>query len=199
MTTLSNKFIKSLNVNKIVKLSESAINADKSAFKKTFDMSVLVAEAIAWWNAFGKEEAKAEGITLNMDEFAALYGFSKGYLYKLNRCGNATSDQFESYMEAVEQMRAEGKQPSIGIDSFLKFIKSSEGGVEGDEGGEGEEEGGDITEKPMMVFTCRLADLGLSEKNVSIKITADGQVQTSASQEAIKQAIELLSKSLRNK
>lgn len=201
---LNAQLTKKLNVNKIIKAAENCGKADRTAFQKMIDLSRMVTEAVEYWNTEGKAIAKAEGITMNMDEFASLYGWQKSYLYKLDRCGKQSDEVVEKFLTACDEMEQKGSRPSISIESFMKYVKSVENGGEvSGEGGEetegGQEGGGEVSTKPIVTFTCRLADLGLADKNVSVRVDADGNVTTTSEADAIKKAIEVLTKALKAK
>lgn len=190
---------KYLNVSRIRKAAENCGKADRKAFASLVDMARMVATAIAWWNEEGKALAKEEGVTMNMDEFASLYGWQKSYLYKLDRLGKLPEETVEKFLKTCDELEAEGKRPSISLESALKFAKAqnadTDGGEDSDDTDGGEETSG-VAMKPIVSFTCRLADMGIGEKNVSISIDSEGHVKTSADADAIKRAIEILTNAL---
>ena len=186
-----------LHTSKITNLLSKIGKADKTSFDYTLAMANMVADALSWWKAEGKESAKAMGYTPNAEQFAIdQYGFQKSFMYKLAKVGAMPQETIENFKLACDTDEQNGGRPTRSIEALIKWANATpneEGGEEGEEGGE---EGAEIKQKPIVTFTCRLADLGLSEKNLSLRIDADGNITTTSSAEQIAQAVAILQSAL---
>ena len=184
-----------LHTSKITNLLSKIGKADKTSFDYTLAMANMVADALSWWKSEGKESAKAMGYTPNAEQFALdQYGFQKSFMYKLAKVGAMSQETIENFKLACDTDEQNGGRPTRSIEALIKWANATpnqEGGEEGEEGGE-ESEGAEIKQKPIVTFTCRLADLGLSEKNLSLRIDADGNITTTSTEEQIAQAIAIL-------
>lgn len=189
-----------LNINKVKSLTATLSKSDRTHFTNSLRLAAEVEKGLSWWKSEGSSLAKEAGIKVDMDTFAReVYGFQKSYLYKLSKAATLPTDTINAYIAACDEDEANGGRPKRSIEALLKWAKGNETeGGESEEGeGEGEEaEGGEVEQKPIITFTCRLKDLGLSEKNVSLRISADGSVSTTATPEAIQQAIAILTSAL---
>ena len=169
--------------------------ADKKAFDNVINMAVMVNEALTWWKAEGKAMAKKVGYSPDSEQFAKdMYGFQKSYMYKLARAGALPTETIENFKLACDTDEKNGGRPSRSLEALLKWANDkneSEGEGEGE--GEGDES---VSQKPVITFTCRLADLGVSDKNVSLRVGMDGSVTTTASAEDIEKAIAILTTAL---
>lgn len=193
------QFSTELNINKVKSLTATLSKADRTNFANSLKLAAEVEKGLSWWKSEGSALAKEAGLKVDMDTFSKeVYGFQKSYLYKLSKAATLPTDTINAYIAACDEDEANGGRPKRSIEALLKWAKGNETeGGESEEGeGEGEEAEGELEQKPIITFTCRLKDLGLSEKNVSLRISADGSVSTTATPEAIQQAIAILTSAL---
>lgn len=185
-----------LNINKVRTITATLSKGDKTNFTNSLRLAAEVEKGLSWWKSEGSALAKEAGLKVDMDTFAKeVYGFQKSYLYKLAKAAALPTDTINAYIAACDEDEANGGRPSRSIEALLKWAKGNET-TESEEGESEGEEGGEVEQKPIITFTCRLKDLGLSEKNVSLRISADGSVTTTATPEAIQQAIAILTSAL---
>jgi len=186
-----------LHTSKITSLLSKIGKADRTSFDYTLAMATMVADALAWWKAEGKESAKAMGYTPNAEQFAIdQYGFQKSFMYKLAKVGAMPQETIANFKLACDTDEQNGGRPTRSIEALIKWANATpneEGGEDGEEGGE---EGAEIKQKPIVTFTGRLADLGLSDKNLSLRIDADGNITTTSTAEQIAQAVAILQSAL---
>ena len=198
MNTFITSFAKEFNVNQVSALFSKETKASRQAFEYTLQAAVKVAASLTWWKEIGKGLAAEQGYTPDAEQLAQdVYGWQKSYMYKVAKAGSLPTETIAAYMEACDRVEAQGKRAERSIAALLKFAKAeAEGGNEGEEGeGEGEESV-EAKAKAVLTLTCRLSDLGLSDKNVSLRIDAEGNVITTASAEDIQKAIALLTATL---
>jgi hypothetical protein len=187
-----------LNTASIKSMALNISKADKKTFDNVINMAVMVNEALTWWKAEGKALAKAEGYTPDSEQFAKdMYGFQKSYMYKLARAGALPQETINNFKLACDADEKSGGRPSRSLEALLKWANEKNESEGGEGEGEGEGEGDEsISQKPVITFTCRLADLGVSDKNVSLRVAMDGSVITSSSTEDIEKAIAILTTAL---
>lgn len=191
------QFSTELNLNKVRTLTATLSKGDRTNFTNSLRLAAEVEKGLQWWKSEGSALAKEAGLKVDMDTFAReVYGFQKSYLYKLSKAATLPPDVVNAYLTACEEDEANGGHPKRSIEALLKWAKGNETEGEGESEGESEEAEGELEQKPIITFTCRLKDLGLSEKNVSLRISADGSVSTTATPEAIAQAIAILTTAL---
>ena len=197
MATFISNFASELNIKAIASLTTKESKANRQAFNYTLEAAHKVASSLSWWKETGKALAKEQGYTPTADQLSQdLYGWQKSFMYKMAKAGSLPSDTIESYVQACIAVEEQGKRAEWSIAALLKFAKAGneEGGGE-----EGDEEGGEATPekvKPIITFTCRLADLGIADANLSLRIDADGNVTTTASADDIQKAINILTTAL---
>lgn len=203
---LSNPQVKAgLRLAEIKTIARAESNAQKRKFAQTMKLAVEVAAAFEW---FKSDEGKAifaeEGVSWNTEEFAEkAYGYKKSYFYKLTRAA-AGIDLLETFEQKCAEAESEGLKPKRTLEGFLSFIKASneanEGGEgEGGEGGEGEGEATEpsveTTAPTILTFSFKAKEIG-GERNVAVRIDANGQVTTSNTPEEVANAIAFLTQCL---
>ena len=186
-----------LNTASIKSMALNISKADKKAFDNVINMAVMVNEALTWWKAEGKAMAKKVGYSPDAEQFAKdMYGFQKSYMYKLARAGALPQETINNFKLACDADEKNGGRPSRSLEALLKWAnEKNESEGEGEGEGEGDESES-VSQKPVITFTCRLADLGVSDKNVSLRVGMDGSVTTTASAEDIEKAIAILTTAL---
>jgi hypothetical protein len=188
---------KQLNINAVIKQVGSATKVSVKTLEALIEAGKLITEGLSWWNSTGKELAEAEGTKLNAEQFAKeVYGMSKGYMYKLQRASALPISTIEAYKMACDESDANGGRAVRSIEALLQFAKNEPEESTEDGEGEGEEKEAEVKQKPIVTFTCRLTDLEMSDKNVSLRIDAEGNVVTTASADDIAKAIAVLTNAL---
>jgi hypothetical protein len=193
---------KELRVNQIAKISEKLSKADASKFKTSLELAKEVLSAFNWYNETGKAlMIEQEGASLNSEDFAKELGFTKSWMYKLIKVASLDEETILNYEAACDRVDAKGDETATrSIAGLLKYasftqVESEESSNEGEESDS--EEQNVTKEKPAVVFTCRLEDLGVEGmKNVSMRVSLSGEVKTSNTKEEILYAISVLQSSL---
>lgn len=166
-----------LQLNAINKLQGKLVNAQKSKFDASIELSVLVKKSVDWYKSEeGKAIFKANNVKWNMDELAQnAFGWKKAYMYRMLKASSILEEQpttlaeFNAY---IEEQDAVGKSTNRSIDAYIKFVEE---GIP-TEGEEVEEEGEEVEEEAKTVFTMSFK--GEDGKNVAVRIDNAGNAVT---------------------
>jgi hypothetical protein len=167
-----------LQLNAINKLQGKLVNAQKSKFDASIELSVLVKKSVDWYKSEeGKAIFKANNVKWNMDELAQnAFGWKKAYMYRMLKASSILEEnpttlvEFNAY---IEEQDAVGKSTNRSIDAYIKFVEE---GIptEGEETAEGEE--AEEETKSETVFTMSFK--GEDGKNVAVRIDNSGNAVT---------------------
>jgi hypothetical protein len=179
-----------LQLNAINKLQGKLVNAQKSKFDASIELSVLVKKSVDWYKSDeGKAIFKANNVKWNMDELAQnAFGWKKAYMYRMLKASAileekpTTLAEFNSY---IEEQDAVGKSTNRSIDAYINFVEE---GIptEGEEGTEGEE----VEEEAKIIFTMSFK--GEDGKNVAVRIDKEGNTVTTNEFSEIIDAVQFL-------
>ena len=166
-----------LQLNAINKLQGKLVNAQKSKFDASIELSVLVKKSVDWYKSEeGKAIFKANNVKWNMDELAQnAFGWKKAYMYRMLKASAILEEQpttLEEFNAYIEEQDAVGKSTNRSIDAYIKFVEegpTEEGEGEGE--GEGEEE-----VKSETIFTMSFK--GEDGKNVAVRVDSEGNAVT---------------------
>jgi hypothetical protein len=121
-------------------------------------------------------------------------GFSQSqidskWFNKLSRVGHVTDPQIEAFISLCKK----SDSSSMSIATLEKWLKA-EAQNEGEGEGEGNEAAAQAVEKnkPIISFTCRLQDVGVSDRNLSLRVDKEGKLVTANSVAEIRAAIRIL-------
>lgn len=196
-TTTTPQFIAD-NAKKVASLVKKNNAQASKSLETLLEIGRLMAEGLAWFNGEGKSILKdTEGKPYKSTEqfINETYGYQKGSAYKLIKAASHEPAVVQAYLDACDEAEAKKQRVIRSIESLNAYAKQLEEQPEQGEGeaeGEGEGEEPKLKEKPILVLTARLKDVGMSEHNVSMRATASGEVTTSASLEDVKKAYALL-------
>ena len=181
--------IEGLKLRDLRRLTTADVNAQKKKFETSLQLSQIVAQGYEWFKSeAGRATMLNEGISWTADDFAMkVYGYQKSFFYKLVKAGKVTAEQVEAYKTAEPENRT--------IEGLLKFDRTGETNATAEGEGEGEGEGTETSTAPtnMITFTYKAPD----GSKVSVKVDSRGLVQTSNTQDEIKQAIKLLTQAIK--
>ena len=159
-----------LQLNAINKLQGKLVNAQKSKFDASIELSVLVKKSVDWYKSEeGKAIFKANNVKWNMDELAQnAFGWKKAYMYRMLKASSILEEQpttlaeFNAY---IEEQDAVGKSTNRSIDAYIKFVEE---GIP--------TEGEEVEEEAKTVFTMSFK--GEDGKNVAVRIDNAGNAVT---------------------
>jgi hypothetical protein len=165
-----------LQLTAINKLQGKLVNAQKSKFDASIELSVLVKKSVEWYKSEeGKAIFKANDVKWTMDELAQnAFGWKKAYMYRMLKASSILEEQpttLEEFNAYIEEQDAVGKYTNRSIDAYIKFVE--EGPTEETDGeGEGDEE----EVKSETIFTMSFK--GEDGKNVAVRVDSEGNAVT---------------------
>jgi hypothetical protein len=184
-----------LNLTEIKRLNATLSNGQKKKFATTLTLSAVVLKAFEWYSSeAGKALMSNEGISWTTEDFAnKVFGWQKSYFYKVVKAGKLAPEVIESFNLKCDEIEASGDEPNRTLEGLLKFAKavdevSTEGGQENGEGGEGEGADVEVRVPTILTFTFKPEN----DKNVSVRIDANGAIKTTNSNDEIFNAIQIL-------
>ena len=186
-----------INLTEVRSIQKTIVNGQKKKFEATLKLSGLVTNAFNW---FKTEEAKAlmneEGISWTNEEFGnKVFGYQKSFFYKLVKAGGLDVQVVDTFNSKCDDVERQGQDANRSLEGLLKYAKAVENGQTegGQTEGEGEGEGeGEWTEPQVEVRTATIFTLTHKvegERNVSVRVDANGNVTTNNSEYEIRQAI----------
>jgi hypothetical protein len=189
-----------LNLTEIKRLNATLSNGQKKKFATTLTLSAVVLKAFEWYSSeAGKQLMSAEGISWTAEDFAnKVFGWQKSYFYKVVKAGKLAPEVVESFNSKCDEIEASGDEPNRTLEGLLKFAKavdevSTEGGQEN---GEGEGEGADVEVRVPTILTFTFKPE--NDKNVAVRIDANGNLKTTNTNEEIFNAVQILLGQLAN-
>lgn len=192
-----------LNLMEIRSVQRTITNAKKKKFEQTLALSKLVKQSVDWFSsAEGQSLMNEEGITWSNEEIGLkVFGWQKSYFYKVVKAGKLEDEVVTTFKTKCDEAEAQGEEPNRSLEGLLKFAKQVEtaaaggnGSGEGGEGAEGETEGEgtepqiETRTEIIFAFTYKNTD----GKKISVKIDANGSINTSNTSEEIAEAIAFL-------
>jgi hypothetical protein len=183
-----------LNLLEIKRLNATLSNGQKKKFATTLTLSAVVLKAFEWYSSdAGKALMSNEGITWTAEDFAnKVFGWGKSYFYKVVKAGKLAPEVVESFNLKCDDIEASGEEPNRTLEGLLKFAKAvDEVSTEGGEGeGEGEGEGADVEVRVPTILTFTFKPE--NDKNVSVRIDANGVIKTTNTNDEIYSALQVL-------
>ena len=183
-----------LNLLEIKRLNATLSNGQKKKFATTLTLSAVVLKAFEWYSSdAGKALMSNEGITWTAEDFAnKVFGWGKSYFYKVVKAGKLAPEVIESFNLKCDEIEAGGEEPNRTLEGLLKFAKAvDEVSTEGGEGeGEGEGEGADVEVRVPTILTFTFKPE--NDKNVSVRIDANGVIKTTNTNDEIYSALQVL-------
>lgn len=194
-----------LNLLEIKRLNATLSNGQKKKFATTLSLSAVVLKAFDWYSSeAGKALMSNEGISWTAEDFAnKVFGWQKSYFYKVVKAGKLAPEVVESFNAKCDEIEAGGEEPNRTLEGLLKFAKAigennGEGGENNGEGGEGEGEGEgaevEVRVPTILTFTFKPEN----DKNVAVRIDANGNLKTTNTNEEIFNAVQILLGQLAN-
>jgi hypothetical protein len=205
---LNNAQVKqALNLSEIKRLNATLSNGQKKKFATTLSLSAVVLQAFNWFNSGeAKQLMSEEGISWTAEDFAnKVFGWQKSYFYKVIKAGKLAPEVIGQFNAKCDEIEAGGEEPNRSLEGLLKFAKAVEegttaGGENNGEGGEGEGEGEgegasvEVRVPTILTFTFKPEN----DKNVAVRIDANGVIKTTNSNDEIFSAIQILLGQLAN-
>jgi hypothetical protein len=190
-----------LNLTEIKRLNATLSNGQKKKFATTLTLSAVVLKAFEWYSSeAGKALMSNEGISWTAEDFAnKVFGWGKSYFYKVVKAGKLAPEVIESFNLKCDEVEAGGEEPNRTLEGLLKFAKavdevSTEGGEGDSEGGEGEGAEVEVRVPTILTFTFKPEN----DKNVAVRIDANGAIKTTNTNEEIFNAVQILLGQLTN-
>jgi hypothetical protein len=186
-----------LNLLEIKRLNATLSNGQKKKFATTLTLSAVVLKAFEWYSSdAGKQLMSAEGISWTAEDFAnKVFGWGKSYFYKVVKAGKIAPEVIESFNLKCDDIEASGDEPNRTLEGLLKFAKAVDENInvggEGDsEGGEGDSEGAEVEVRVPTILTFTFKPE--NDKNVSVRIDANGVIKTTNTNDEIYSALQVL-------
>ena len=189
-----------LNLVEIKRLNATLSNGQKKKFATTLSLSAVVLKAFEWYSSeAGKALMTNEGISWTAEDFAnKVFGWQKSYFYKVVKAGKLAPEVVDNFNAKCDEIEAGGEEPNRTLEGLLKFAKAvDEVTTEGGEGeGEGEGEGADVEVRVPTILTFTFKPE--NDKNVAVRIDANGNLKTTNTNEEIFNAVQILLGQLAN-
>lgn len=192
-----------LNLTEIKRLNATLSNGQKKKFATTLSLSAVVLKAFEWYSSeAGKALMSNEGISWTAEDFAnKVFGWQKSYFYKVIKAGKLAPEVVDNFNAKCDEVEAGGEEPNRTLEGLLKFAKAigentTEGGEGDSEGGEGDSEGADVEVRVPTILTFTFKPE--NDKNVAVRIDANGAIKTTNTNEEIFNAIQILLGQLAN-
>jgi hypothetical protein len=183
-----------LNLLEIKRLNATLSNGQKKKFATTLTLSAVVLKAFEWYSSdAGKALMSNEGITWTAEDFAnKVFGWQKSYFYKVVKAGKLAPEVIESFNLKCDDIEAGGEEPNRTLEGLLKFAKAVDENINvgGENEGEGEGEGADVEVRVPTILTFTFKPE--NDKNVSVRIDANGVIKTTNSNDEIYSALQVL-------
>jgi hypothetical protein len=183
-----------LNLLEIKRLNATLSNGQKKKFATTLTLSAVVLKAFEWYSSdAGKALMSNEGITWTAEDFAnKVFGWGKSYFYKVVKAGKLAPEVIESFNLKCDDIEASGDEPNRTLEGLLKFAKAVDENINvgGENEGEGEGEGADVEVRVPTILTFTFKPE--NDKNVSVRIDANGVIKTTNSNDEIYSALQVL-------
>lgn len=175
------KFGAGVTFNNIAKANEAIAALGKKAFEKQVALGGKLIQVKTWWKMTGKAEWKEADYTTNWDEaVTALTGLSRGWFNKLCRAFEAAEAQPDLF---AEYMAAEASaEQALNVERWLAYVK--------DDAETGDAEVREVREAKEATGKY-LGQLQVSGACPAVRLTPDGQIETEASEDDIKVALEV--------
>jgi hypothetical protein len=180
-----------LQLTAINKLQGKLVNAQKSKFDASIELSVLVKKSVDWYKSEeGKAIFKANNVKWTMDELAQnAFGWKKAYMYRMLKASSILEEQpttLEEFNAYIEEQDAVGKYTNRSIDAYIKFVE--EGPTEETDGEETEETEEEVKSETILTLSFKNAD----GNNVAVRIDSNGNAVTTNEFGEIVDAVQFL-------
>lgn len=195
---LNNAEVKqALNLSEVKRLNATLSNGQKKKFATTLALSAVVLKAFEWFNSGqGKQTMSDEGISWTAEDFAnKVFGWQKSYFYKIVKAGKLAPEVIDNFNAKCDEVERSGEEPNRSLEGLLKFAKAveentNENGQGEDGAGEsdGEETAVEVRVPTILTFTFKPEN----DKNVSVRIDANGNMKTTNSNDEIFSALQVL-------
>jgi hypothetical protein len=185
-----------LNLSEIKRLNATLSNGQKKKFATTLTLSAVVLKAFDWYSSeAGKQLMSAEGISWTAEDFAnKVFGWGKSYFYKVVKAGKLAPEVIESFNLKCDEIEAGGEEPNRTLEGLLKFAKAVDeninvgGESDGESDGESESAEVEVRVPTILTFTFKPEN----DKNVSVRIDANGVIKTTNSNDEVYSALQVL-------
>jgi len=202
---LNNAQVKqALNLSEIKRLNATLSNGQKKKFATTLSLSAVVLQAFNWFNSGeAKQLMSEEGISWTAEDFAnKVFGWQKSYFYKVIKAGKLTPEVINQFNAKCDEIEASGEEPNRSLEGLLKFAKAVEenttagGESDGESDGESESESASVEVRVPTILTFTFKPE--NDKNVAVRIDANGAIKTTNTNDEIFSAIQILLGQLAN-
>jgi hypothetical protein len=185
-----------LNLSEIKRLNATLSNGQKKKFATTLTLSAVVLKAFEWYSSeAGKQLMTNEGISWTAEDFAnKVFGWQKSYFYKVVKAGKLAPEVVDNFNAKCDDIEANGEEPNRTLEGLLKFAKavdenSNAGGEsDGESDGESESAEAEVRVATILTFTFKPEN----DKNVAVRIDANGVIKTTNSNDEIFSALQVL-------
>jgi hypothetical protein len=185
-----------LNLLEIKRLNATLSNGQKKKFATTLTLSAVVLKAFEWYSSdAGKQLMSNEGISWTAEDFAnKVFGWQKSYFYKVVKAGKLAPEVVDNFNAKCDEIEAGGDEPNRTLEGLLKFAKAVEenttAGGESDGESDGESESADVEVRVPTILTFTFKPE--NDKNVAVRIDANGVIKTTNSNDEIYSALQVL-------
>jgi hypothetical protein len=185
-----------LNLLEIKRLNATLSNGQKKKFATTLTLSAVVLKAFEWYSSdAGKALMSNEGISWTAEDFAnKVFGWQKSYFYKVVKAGKLAPEVVDNFNAKCDEIEAGGDEPNRTLEGLLKFAKAVEenttAGGESDGESDGESESADVEVRVPTILTFTFKPE--NDKNVAVRIDANGVIKTTNSNDEIYSALQVL-------
>jgi hypothetical protein len=185
-----------LNLLEIKRLNATLSNGQKKKFATTLTLSAVVLKAFEWYSSdAGKQLMSNEGISWTAEDFAnKVFGWQKSYFYKVVKAGKLAPEVVENFNAKCDDIEAGGEEPNRTLEGLLKFAKAVDentnvgGESDGESDGESESAEVEVRVPTILTFTFKPEN----DKNVAVRIDANGVIKTTNSNDEIYSALQVL-------
>ena len=185
-----------LNLLEIKRLNATLSNGQKKKFATTLTLSAVVLKAFDWYSSeAGKALMSNEGISWTAEDFAnKVFGWQKSYFYKVVKAGKLAPEVVDNFNAKCDEIEAGGEEPNRTLEGLLKFAKAigentnASGESDGESDGESESAEVEVRVPTILTFTFKPEN----DKNVAVRIDANGNLKTTNTNEEIFNALQVL-------
>jgi hypothetical protein len=185
-----------LNLLEIKRLNATLSNGQKKKFATTLTLSAVVLKAFEWYSSdAGKQLMSNEGISWTAEDFAnKVFGWQKSYFYKVVKAGKLAPEVVDNFNAKCDEIEAGGDEPNRTLEGLLKFAKAVDentnvgGESDGESDGESESAEVEVRVPTILTFTFKPEN----DKNVAVRIDANGVIKTTNSNDEIYSALQVL-------
>jgi hypothetical protein len=195
MNILEVKAVKNnLKLDAINKIQGKLVNAQKSKFDASLELSNLVKQSVDWFKSDdAKAIFKANDVKWTMDDLAQnAFGWKRAYMYRMVKASTIVQDEpikLEEFNAYIDEQDAVGKSTNRSIEAFIKFAEEgipTEEETDGD--GDGESEETEAKSETILTLSFKSAD----GNNVAVRIDSNGNAVTTNEFGEIVDAVQFL-------